>query len=290
MQREPIPDVVSISEVSELLGIPIPTIRSWELRYGFPQPTRTLGAHRRYERAEVEQLRALRDEIAAGVPAEEAVAAVRAAVVQGSRGLDHVKAIIAAGHAYDAPAIGATLDEAVTGLGLDETIQWVALPAMREIGSQWEAGRCDVSQEHLASQEVRAWLTKRVPAPGRRSARPLVVLTCGPKDLHTIGLEAFYVLLGRRGIPTRLLGAQTPVASLVAATSSLGPGAVVVTSHLNVNRRAAVEALDAVTALDVPAFYAGNAFGAVRSRRGVPGTYLGRDLGSAAELLDERLG
>ena len=56
----------SIGEVSALLGIPVPTLRSWERRYGFPQPTRTEGGHRRYGEPQLEQLRRVRDGINPG--------------------------------------------------------------------------------------------------------------------------------------------------------------------------------------------------------------------------------
>ncbi|HEX8099799.1 MAG TPA: MerR family transcriptional regulator [Actinomycetota bacterium] len=56
----------SIGEVSALLGIPVPTLRSWERRYGAPRPARTEGGHRRYTEAEVEQLRRIRDGINPG--------------------------------------------------------------------------------------------------------------------------------------------------------------------------------------------------------------------------------
>ena len=288
MEREPVVGSVTISEVSELLGIPVPTIRSWERRYGFPAPNRTLGSHRRYDATVVDQLRAVRDEIAAGVAAEEAVGYVRRSSLEGSRGSAFVKGILEAGRAYDADAIRGRLEAAASELGIDDAIQWVVLPALREIGSLWEAGRCDVSQEHVASQEVRSWLAKRVPARAEPSSS-LILLACGPKDLHTIGLEAFYVMLARRGLNARMLGASTPGESLVVAARSLEADAVVLTSHLNVNRRSAVEALMLVAKLDVKVFYAGNAFGAVRSRRGVPGTYLGRDLTAAAALVEASL-
>jgi methanogenic corrinoid protein MtbC1 len=288
MQREPVLGSVTISEVSELLGIPVPTIRSWERRYGFPAPNRTLGSHRRYDETVVEQLRAVRDEIAGGVPAEEAVGYVRRTSVEGNRGSGFVKGILEAGLAFDAPAVRGQLEAAVAALGLDDAIQWVALPALREIGSLWEAGRCDVAREHLASHEVRNWLVNRLPARTERSS-PLVLMACGPKDLHTIGLEAFHVILARRGFRTSVLGARTPADALAAAARSLDAAAVVLTSHLNVNRRSAVEAIGEVAKLGVPVFYAGNAFGSARSRRGVPGTYLGRDLAAAAELVEAGL-
>ena len=53
------PGAVSIGAASRLAGIPVPTIRSWEIRYGFPTPLRTPGGHRRYTAGTVELLRVL---------------------------------------------------------------------------------------------------------------------------------------------------------------------------------------------------------------------------------------
>ena len=60
------PDGMRIATVSRLLGVPVPTIRSWERRYEFPAPPRTDGLHRRYGDVEFEQLRALRDLVTKG--------------------------------------------------------------------------------------------------------------------------------------------------------------------------------------------------------------------------------
>ena len=280
---------LTISAVSNLLDIPVPTIRSWERRYGFPEPARTSGAHRRYEPRSIEALRALRDEIASGVRAEVAVAALRSNLRRGEKGVAYVRSLLEAGLDYDAPAIRAVLDKAAKQLGLDETVQWVVLPVLREVGTLWEAGKCDVAQEHVASQEIRAWLANRVGVSASRRARSLVLLACGPKDLHTIGLEAFYVILTKRGIRCRLLGAQIPAAALYDAAVALSPSAVVVTSHLGSHRRAAVESMRGLEGLDLEIFYAGNAFGAAKSRRGVPGTYLGRELTAAADMIEEHI-
>ena len=77
MQRQDDQTQMPIASVSSLLGIPIPTIRSWERRYGFPVPSRTLGQHRRYSLDEIDQLRMVRDEITRGHNAREAVDVVR---------------------------------------------------------------------------------------------------------------------------------------------------------------------------------------------------------------------
>ncbi|MBC7595031.1 MAG: MerR family transcriptional regulator, partial [Kineosporiaceae bacterium] len=66
----------AIKQVSELLGIPAPTLRSWERRYGVPVTSRSSGGHRRYAEDELNQLRLMRDEIARGKRAADAALAV----------------------------------------------------------------------------------------------------------------------------------------------------------------------------------------------------------------------
>jgi DICT domain-containing protein/predicted DNA-binding transcriptional regulator AlpA len=45
--------LLTISELAERTGIPPATLRSWESRYGFPQPSRLAGGHRRYGESDV---------------------------------------------------------------------------------------------------------------------------------------------------------------------------------------------------------------------------------------------
>jgi len=68
---------LSIQGVSALLGIPAPTIRSWERRYGLARTARTNGGHRRYLAAEIADLRLMRDEISRGRRTSEAAVLVR---------------------------------------------------------------------------------------------------------------------------------------------------------------------------------------------------------------------
>ena len=279
---------LTISSVSTLLGIPIPTIRSWERRYGFPTPHRTDGRHRRYSAAEVDLLRALRDEITRGHPAREAVDIVRRGRPTGGGERDgRIEDFLSSAMRLDPIGLRRALDSAVESVGVEAAIRDVGLPAMREMGSRWRAGTCDVANEHFATQAVRVWLARMstlAPAPFRSGS---IVLACGPKDLHSVGLEAFGVLLGRRGWATRTLGPLTPAASLVTALRASEAWAAVVTSQRSVTRRAAVEAIAAGAAVPgVHAFYAGDAFSSPASRRDVPGTFLGEDVVEALDTIE----
>ena len=293
MQRpiEPTPQTqLPIAAVSSLLGIPVPTIRSWERRYGFPEPARTQGKHRRYSVDEIDQLRKLRDEITRGHSAREAVDIVQAEARGGRAHTELFDRFLRSAMQLDPAGLREALTEGADTIGVEATIRDVALPAMREMGSRWKAGVCDTDHEHLATEAVRVWLARQsVMAPPPFQPFPLV-LACGPKDLHTIGLEAFGVVLARRGWSIRTMGPLTPVDSLVAAVRAAEARAAIVTSQRSVTRRAAVEAIEAVEALPgVKAFYAGAAFGPSAARKDVPGTYLGDDVVAAADILERDL-
>lgn len=282
------PDVgagLSIQQVSDLLGVPAPTIRSWERRYGVPPTSRSAGGHRRFFAGEVSALRTMRDEIARGRRAVEAAALVVAAAAGESPYQPFIDDFLQAARRLDPGAVSALLDHAVSELGLDEAICGVMLPAMRSVGVWWQRGQCDVAHEHLATETVRAWLNRLLylgPAPWQPE---IILLTCGPRDLHTVALESLSVLLARRGWPCRVLGARTPTASLPTAVRGTGASAVVLASHLAVARRTAVEALRGVQDCGALIFYAGNAFATPHARRDVPGTYLGDDVRAAADLV-----
>jgi hypothetical protein len=116
------------------------------------------------------------------------------------------------------------------------------------------------------------------------------VLACGPKDLHTIGIEAFAVILGRRGWACRVLGQMTPAEALAGAVRSTGAAAAVITAQRAVTRRAAVECIGSVAPIPgVEVFYAGDAFTSPAARAKVPGHFLGTDIVAAAQVMEDGL-
>jgi MerR family transcriptional regulator, light-induced transcriptional regulator len=276
---------LSIQEVSRLLQVPAPTIRSWERRYGIPATGRSQGGHRRFFPPDIRALALMRDEVARGRRAAEAAEVVRAAGAGDPPHEALIEDFLAAARRLDPRSVSALLDHAKDELGLDETISGVLLPAMRRVGVWWQTGQCDVAHEHLATEAVRSWMNRLLylgPAPWQPE---VVLLSCGPRDLHTIGLEALGLLLVSRGWPCRLLGARTPANSLAAAVEGTGASAVVLVSHLSVARRSAVEALRTVESSGAALFYSGNAFTAPQRRVGVPGRYLGDDMISAVDVV-----
>jgi DNA-binding transcriptional MerR regulator len=65
-------NVYSIGAVAKMLDIPVQTLRSWEDRYKQVVPARSAGGQRLYSRDDVEQLRFIREQTAAGLQPADA--------------------------------------------------------------------------------------------------------------------------------------------------------------------------------------------------------------------------
>ncbi|MCA1839376.1 MAG: B12-binding domain-containing protein [Actinomycetota bacterium] len=279
MQSEPAE--LSIKAASEMLGVPIPTIRSWQRRYGLADPERSVGGHRRYSMSELKWLAAFRDQIDAGVPA-------RVAALSFGDTDPRLGSFLRAAATFDSFAMDRQLESLAKAEGLESAVTDLLMPAMAMIGDLWKSEDLDVAHEHLATQAVRSWMSRRAARAARESGAasgPAAVLAAAPDEHHTIGIEALALLLSIRGWRCRVLGSQTPADSLQRAVQRLAPDATVVSAQLSVNRAGAVRSLRQLSDLGCSAYFGGRAFAAASSRRGVKGTYLGHDLSAAADQI-----
>jgi methylmalonyl-CoA mutase cobalamin-binding subunit len=225
----------------------------------------------------------MRDDIARGHPAAKAAARLGSHDVAAAQPL--IELFLDSAHRLDPVGVTDALDAARRSFGLDVTVDAVLLPAMRELGRWWEVGRCDIAHEHLATDLCRTWLAKIPTVESDLEQQGAIVLTCGPRDYHSVGLESLAAMLRQRGWTSLMLGARTPVESVRLAVHESDAVAVVLVSHLSMARRSSVEALRSVQRPRTHLFYAGNAFLTRQSRHGVRGTYLGTNLAQAADLI-----
>lgn len=270
--------------MSRLLGVPIPTLRTWERRYGLGPPSRSSGGHRRYTRADVSRLRVFRDALSQGRRPREAAALF----TQDLRG----DGADLAGHFedravhFDTAGMRAVLDAATETYGLESAIANVALPAMRSVGQSWADASIDVAQEHVATKAVSTWLSWHDMLTSRGTRGPIVV-ACGPDEQHTLGTDAFALIAKMRGWDVYNLGALVPGPSLLVAIAESKPDSVIITAHLRVHRRSTITALKPVAQISqVQLFYAGGAFASISARKSVPGTYLGDSVINGVDALE----
>jgi DICT domain-containing protein/predicted DNA-binding transcriptional regulator AlpA len=75
-------DQLTIREVAARTGVNAATLRMWEQRFGFPEPMRLESGHRRYSEEDVERVRRVARDRAAGLSIPAAIERARAAVAE----------------------------------------------------------------------------------------------------------------------------------------------------------------------------------------------------------------
>lgn len=229
-----------IGVLASRVGVSETLLRAWELRYGLLNPGRTASGYRLYGPEDERRARAMAEARERGVPA----AAAAAAVLASSRGAlvgpaphhdepTHAGAAAAVARLrgaitdYDVDTLHAVLDDVLATRSIESAVRDVLLPFLELVGSDWAEGALDVADEHFASDVVRGRLAALAVGDVTPTA-PLALLACPPGERHDIALKAFQVLLQRSGWRTRYLGADTPYASIVAASEVIAPDVVVV--------------------------------------------------------------
>jgi hypothetical protein len=121
------------------------------------------------------------------------------------------------------------LDESFAAFGLEAVLRDLILPALAQVGREWEQGTLAISQEHFASNVIRARLLSLARLWGRGSG-PVAVLACAPGEQHDISLLAFGLVLRSHGWRIVFLGADTPIATLAQVAEGTRPALTVLAS------------------------------------------------------------
>jgi hypothetical protein len=248
MNSPPVPEsVLGVGALARRLGVPAPTLRTWERRYGIGPSGRSAGGHRRYTEDDVARVVLMRRLVLRGAPPGEAARTALAADVRGhgeapattpgapgageqpSMGAD---GLVRAALALDGMTLADTIDDWLTRRGVVATWESLLAPALIAIGERYARFRDCVDAEHLLSEHALAALGSaavRRPAPVV-TVRP-ALLACAEDEQHSLALHALAAALNDRDVATRVLGQRTPFATLRRAIARIGPAAVFVWSQ-----------------------------------------------------------
>ncbi len=217
--------------VAALTGIPRATLVAWERRHGILEPRRSTGGYRVYTEDDVALLRRLKAMTDGGLAISEAV---RVLAVQPAASPVPPAAPVAADLTPDVETLHDALvrfDRAAADaclarspLGFEAAITSLYMPLLRRVGDEWAAGRLGVAQEHFASDYCRERLLQAFQAVGAGPPDGVPVVCAGlPGERHELGLLAVAARLALRGFRVTWLGADLPVAALVAHLRSFRP-------------------------------------------------------------------
>jgi DNA-binding transcriptional MerR regulator len=205
-----------------MIGISPNTLRSWERRYGFPQPHRSAGGHRQYELSQIEALRLTLAET------HNVSSAISLARERGG-GPSTASRLVMAFAAFDEELANRLLEESLSLRSVERTIEEMLLTAVAT-GAGTE---CNSAEYEFGWRYATGWLSaqRRLAPPATRPHGVLIFDASAPCDLDAIYAQALEVVLRRTGLRTLSLTPSIETTRLGRALRALDPGAVVLTGR-----------------------------------------------------------
>ena len=256
----------TIKRVSEMVGVPVATLRAWQRRYGVVMPARSSGGYRLYRADDIAVLRRMQALVASGWSPKEASQAVAVGEARGAAPLVDLRQdelrrkpasplggtaldLVAAAAALDSAAISRLLDERFAAISFEQLIDSWLLPELEHLGTAWATGEVTVAGEHMVAAAVQRRLNASFDAAGQDSGGAPRVLTGLPSGCrHELGILSFATAVRRQGIGVIYLGTDLPLADWMSAVARQRPDAVVIAVPMPSDVAPAVELVRGVVA------------------------------------------
>lgn len=241
---------VSIGGLSRATGVPIETLRTWELRYGFPKSVRKPSGHRQFDVSHVERIRRMAQALDRGLRAGEVVPATDAVLesllatvpvkpVTRSQALPFdTHSFIEAVKKFDADRLMRSLYSDLANEDPLAYLETRIAPCLEVLGTAWQKGEIDVAHEHFASERVSDVLRGARLRFEETATGPLVVLATLPGEPHGLGVQMAALALSARGLRVLSLGTEVPIAEIGALAERTGASAVAVSASIWTHRQA----------------------------------------------------
>jgi MerR family transcriptional regulator, light-induced transcriptional regulator len=213
-----------------MLGVSPNTLRSWERRFGFPEPRRTAGGHRQFDLGQIEALRSAFEETH-NISSAVALARERGA------GPATPGRLRSAFTRFDEAEADGVLEESLAVRSVERTIDEVLLPGVEALDPDGDGAGPEYG---FAWRRATGWLAAamRLAPPATRPDGVLVFDASAPCDMDALHAQALELCLRRRGLRTLSLTVSLDPSRLAHALHALSPRAVVLTG-----RRASLDAL-----------------------------------------------
>ena len=224
--------VIRTNAAAAMLGVSTNTLRSWERRFGYPEPRRTAGGHRQYDVTQVEALRCAFEETG---NVSSAVSLARARGEGPASGF-RLRSAFAR---FDEVEADRVLEESLAVRSVERTVDEVLLPGVEALGAGSDGAGLS-AELGFAWRWATGWLaaqTHAAPATTRDEA-DIVFDASAPCDVDALHAQALELGLRRRGARTLTLTVALDADRLERALRAVAPSAVVLTG-----RRASLDAL-----------------------------------------------
>ena len=211
--------VIRTNAAAAMLGVSPNTLRSWERRFGFPEPRRTAGGHRQFDLQQIEALRSAFEETH-NVSSAIAVARERGA------GPASPQRLRSAFTRFDESEASRILEESLAVRSVERTIEEVLLPSIEALAQD---GGQDGPEHGFAWRWSTSWLaaSMRVTPAATRDEGVVIFDASGPCDVESLYGQALELALRRRGLRTLTLAVGMDPARSARALHAIEPRAIV---------------------------------------------------------------
>ncbi len=209
---------IRTNAAAELLGVSPNTLRSWERRFGYPQPRRTAGGHRQYDLVELESLRR------ALLETHNISSAIEVARQRGEGPSSPSRLLDAFDH-FDEAGADRIMEESLAVRSVDRTVEEVLLPAI-EMAQDRDARE---AEWEMACRWGTGWLhaARRVVPAASRSQGVLLFDSSEQLDHESLHVQALELAIRRAGFRTLLLSFDLPPERVARAMRAVEPTAFV---------------------------------------------------------------
>lgn len=219
--------LLPINAVERETGISKELLRMWERRYGFPTPDRDAQGDRVYCAEQINKLRIIRRLLDAGFRPGKIIDLDMSALeelVSSSHGNPSASLpnnleteLLAALKSREPYRVREYLNHQLIRMGLQSFILDLMQHANTIVGDAWMAGKIEIYEEHLYTEEVQALVKQNIGHLRPANQAPHIIITTAPEELHTLGTLMVEALLRLDQVDAVSFGAQMPIREIVQA-------------------------------------------------------------------------
>lgn len=306
-------------------GVPAPTLRAWERRYGILTPRRGENDYRLYSERDMAMITWLHDRITSGLTISQAIALLRSLEASRRRGRrvrvtgavaqeihEATAANIVAPQSASALSLGDlraellnhclqldeasatnTIAQAFAVYSVEDVCLHLFMPTLTQLGQMWQDGDIPSAIEHFASALIRGRLDSVFRSSPTYERAPLMMVGCAPGELHEIGALMLALFLRRAGLHVVYLGQSVELESLLSTIQSSRPAGLLLSATMRPQAEALGEIARRLEEMGqcAPGFYVGGQAltDDPELASQIQGTFLGLDAPNAALEIKRRL-
>jgi MerR family transcriptional regulator, light-induced transcriptional regulator len=209
---------IRTNAAAEVLGVSPNTLRSWERRYGYPVPKRTVGNHRNYELVELQMLR---DALAETGNISSAIELARQR--QAAPASDD--SLFCALESFDEDAADRAIEESLVLRPLERTVEELLLPAIDRLAADPDRE----AELEFAARWAMGWLhgARRLASRASRPAGVLLLDSSRGSEAEAVHAQALDLALRRAGFRVLVLSDELAEERMERAIAALDPTAIV---------------------------------------------------------------